>query len=43
MQDGVPLTMTIRDADSEVIGRDIESVNRQSLTIKLSGEDLGIY
>ena len=43
MQDGVPLTMTIRDADSEVIGRDIESVDRQSLTFKLSGEDLGIY
>lgn len=43
MQDGVPLTMTIRNADGEVIGRGIESVDHQSLIIKLSGDDLGIY
>ena len=43
MQDGVPLTMTIRDASGEVIGRDIESVDRQSLTIRLSGKELGVY
>ena len=43
MQDGVPLTMTIHNADGEVIGRGIESVDHQSLIIKLSGMELGVY
>lgn len=43
MERGVALTMTVRDQNSELIGREVERVDLPVLTISLSGKALNIY
>ena len=43
MERCVALTMTVRDQNSELIGREVERVDLPVLTISLSGKALSIY
>lgn len=43
MERGVALTMTVRDQNSELIGREVERVDLPALTISLSGKALPVY
>lgn len=40
---GVALTATVRDSNSEVIGREVERVDLPTLTIRLSGKAMPVY
>lgn len=40
---GIALTMTIRDNAGRVLGRNVDHVDTESLSIRLSTGDLGVY
>ena len=40
---GIALTMTIRDDAGRVLGRNVDHVDTESLSIRLSTGDLGVY